>query len=218
MGLAPGRSARGRCWSSIAQNSEDPPMPASISLVRHAEKQLGSGAPYGVSADGNQDPDSLTPRGWQRAGALVGLFVPRRDTDTSGLPTPTRLFASEVGPHSHSRRPQETLRPISERLGIPLDEPFLQDELDPLVDAVRASDGHVLIAWEHKRIPLIVNQLVDDPASVPQIWPDDRFDVVWVVEPVPGSPVFALRQVPQLLLGGDREDMIGQDSSSTREM
>jgi len=31
-------------------------MPASISLIRHAEKQLGDGPPYGVSADGRPDP------------------------------------------------------------------------------------------------------------------------------------------------------------------
>jgi broad specificity phosphatase PhoE len=184
-------------------------MPASISIIRHAEKQLGDGPPRGVLVDGTSDPDSLTPRGWQRAGALVGLFV--RRIDQSGdelLPTPTRLFASEIGPHSHSRRPLETLQPLSDRLGLPLDEPFLQDELDQLVQAIRACDGHVLVAWEHKRIPLIANRLVGDGASVPQVWPDERFDVVWVFEPEPGSGRFRLRQVPQLLLAGDRAEPI----------
>jgi hypothetical protein len=52
-------------------------MPASIAFVRHAEKQPGDGPPHGVLVDGTPDPDSLIPRGWQRAGALVGLFVPR---------------------------------------------------------------------------------------------------------------------------------------------
>src|SRR5450755_221366 len=99
-------------------------MPISIAFVRHAEKQLGDGPPYGVLADGSPDPDSLTPRGWQRAGALVGLFVPRTvESGPALLATPTRLFASEIGPHSHSRRPLETLTPLSERLGVQLDEP-----------------------------------------------------------------------------------------------
>src|ERR1035437_5100095 len=120
-------------------------LPASISIIRHAEKQLGDGPPRGVLVDGTSDPDSLTPRGWQRAGALVGLFV--RRIDQSGdelLPTPTRLFASEIGPHSHSRRPLETLQPVGDRLGFPPDEPFLQDELDELVGAVRACEDYVL--------------------------------------------------------------------------
>ena len=185
-------------------------MPASISLIRHAEKQLGDGPPLGVAIDGRPDPESLTPRGWQRAGALVGLFIPRADQSRpEGIATPTRLFASEVGPHSHSRRPLETLEPLSERLGVPLDDPVLQDEVDQLVKLIRACEGHVLVAWEHKRIPLIANRLVGDATTVPQTWPDDRFDVVWIFEPDPTTGGWHLRQVPQLLLAGDRAEPIG---------
>ena len=184
-------------------------MPASISLIRHAEKQLGDGPPYGVSADGRLDPESLTPRGWQRAGALVGLFTPRADRhDAAILPTPAHLFASEVGPHSHSQRPLETLLPLSERLGLPLDEPFLRDDLDKLVEAIRACNGDVLVAWEHTRLPLIATRLVGDGSGVPQIWPDDRFDLVWVFEPGSTGGSRRLRQVPQLLLAGDRAEPI----------
>jgi len=184
-------------------------MPASIAFVRHAEKQLGDGPPYGVLVDGTRDPDSLIPRGWQRAGALVGLFVRRSvESGPALLPTPSRLFASEVGPHSHSRRPLEPLTPLSDRLGLPLDEPFVQGELDQRVTAIRGCDGHVLVAWEHKRIPLIANQLVGDSASVPQVWPDERFDVVWVFEPDPSTGRFRLHQVPQLLLAGDLAEPI----------
>ncbi|MGZ3587007.1 MAG: hypothetical protein ACXVAP_07140, partial [Candidatus Limnocylindrales bacterium] len=180
-----------------------------ISLIRHGEKQLGEGPPYGVSAEGTPDPESLTPRGWQRAGALVGLFVPRPDRPAGAvLPTPSRLFASELGPHSRSRRPLETLQPLSDRLGLPIDEPVPQDELDQLVQTLRASTGHVLVAWEHKRIPLIANQLVGDSSSVPQAWPDDRYDLVWVFEPNATATGFRLRQVPQLLLAGDRPEPI----------
>jgi hypothetical protein len=185
-------------------------VPTSISLLRHAEKQIGSQLPHGVSADGTPDPESLTPRGWQRAGAIVGLFVPRAgQADRSPLRTPAHLFACEIGPHSHSRRPIETLQPLSERLGQAIGEPYLQDELDGLVSAVLSCGGDVLVAWEHKRIPLIASRLVADPSSVPQIWPDDRFDLIWVLDPVgERQPAFRLRQVPQLLLAGDRADPI----------
>ena len=178
-------------------------MPDSICIIRHAEKQLGDGPPRGMSVDGSADPESLIVTGWQRAGALISLFVPRPGA-SAPLPTPSRLFASEIGPHSHSRRPIETLGPLSARLGLKLDEPFLQDELDQLVAALKASAGHVLVAWEHKRIPLIANQLVGTAAGVPQVWPDDRFDLVWVFEPNSNEPTYRLRQVPQLLLAGDR--------------
>ena len=96
-------------------------MASSISLIRHAEKQLGDGPPHGVLLDGSPDPESLTPRGWQRAGALVGLFIPRADGSGGAiLPTPTDLFASEVGPHSRSRRPLEPLQ-SRETISIPLE-------------------------------------------------------------------------------------------------
>ena len=184
-------------------------MPASISLIRHAEKQLGDGPPYGVSADGSPDPESLTPRGWQRARALVGLFTPQADQPGAAiLPTPTHLFASEVGPHSHSLRPLETLLPLSERLGLPLDQPLLRDDLDRLVEVILACDGDVLVAWEHKRLPLIANRLVGEESSVPQLWPDDRFDLVWVFEPGSTGGSWRLHQVPQLLLAGDRPEPI----------
>ena len=182
-------------------------MPDSICIIRHAEKQLGDGPPHGISIDGSADPESLIVAGWQRAGALISLFAARPGA-TAPLPTPSRLFASEIGPHSHSRRPIETLVPLSARLGVTLDEPFLQDEIDQLVTVLKASSGHVLVAWEHKRIPLIANQLVGSRAVVPQVWPDDRFDLVWVFEPNPDAPTFRLRQVPQLLLAGDRAEPI----------
>jgi hypothetical protein len=188
--------------------------------MRHAEKQIRDQLPQGVSVDGTPDPESLTPRGWQRAGAIVGLFVRRNGAAGSAdLPTPSHLFASEIGPHSQSRRPIETLQPLAERLGLSINEPFLQDELDGLVAAVLECDGDVLVAWEHKRIPLIANRLVSDQATVPQVWPDDRYDVTWVLEPsLELQPAFRLRQVPQLLLAGDRSEPIGSLPVSLRNL
>lgn len=184
-------------------------VPTSISLIRHAEKQLADQPPYSVSVAGMLDPESLTPRGWQRAGALVGLFVPRPDQPSAGgFPTPAHLFASELGPHSQSRRPRETLQPLSDRLGLPIDEHFIQDDLDGLVQAIRMCDGDVLVAWEHKRIPLIADRLIGSSTTVPQVWPDDRYDLVWVLAPAPTSGHLELRQVPQMLLAGDRLEVI----------
>jgi hypothetical protein len=184
-------------------------MARSISLIRHGEKQIGDALPQGVSVDGNADTFSMTPRGWQRAGALVGLFVDRPDGSAPALlPTPTHLFASEVGPSSHSRRPEETLMPIAARLGLTIAESYLPDQVVELANAIAACDGHVLVAWEHKRIPLIAARLVADPSTVPKVWPDDRYDIVWIIEPDPDRGDLRLRQVPQSLLAGDRPEPI----------
>jgi hypothetical protein len=182
-------------------------------LVRHAEKPLGEGPPRGVTIDGTPDPESLTPRGWQRAGALVGLFVAAGSGSRGlALPTPTHLFASEIGPDSSSARPQQTLVPLGERLGLTVDTRYRKQQLSELAQAVEATDGTVLIAWEHHLIPQLASLLVGDPASVPGVWPDDRYDVVWVLEDSGSSQGRRLRQVPEMVLAGDRPEPIAASS------
>jgi broad specificity phosphatase PhoE len=180
-------------------------MPSVVMLLRHAEKPIGEGPPHGVTIDGSQDAESLTPRGWQRSGALVSLFVPEAsDVGSSRLPTPTHLFASQVGDRSTSQRPRETLLPLAERLGLSVDSQFRKEEIDQLVQAVRVINGNVLIAWEHHLLPSIANMLLGDKSRAPQIWPDDRYDVVWVVEFAGPSSRGGFREVPQMLLAGDQ--------------
>jgi hypothetical protein len=175
-----------------------------VMLLRHAEKPLGSGPPLGVTINGTPDVESLTPRGWQRSGALVTMFVGDAENGRPPrLPTPTHLFASQIGLHSSSRRPTETLLPLAERLGLSIDSRFRKEELGPLVQAIRAIDGIVLVAWEHHLIPSIAIMLMGDTASVPQIWPDARYDVVWVIEYTAADGRAVFHEVPELLLAGD---------------
>ena len=42
-----------------------------IMLIRHGEKPPHAPPPHGVSAHGERDTESITVRGWQRAGALA---------------------------------------------------------------------------------------------------------------------------------------------------
>src|SRR4029079_8607169 len=91
-----------------------------VMLIRHAEKPLGEGPPFGVTDDGVVDPESLTARGWQRAGALVRWFGGQVGRCAAGLPLPTHLFASQIAPQSSSRRPQQTLQPLAQSLRLPI--------------------------------------------------------------------------------------------------
>jgi broad specificity phosphatase PhoE len=186
-------------------------MPSVMMLLRHAEKPLGNGPPHGVTIDGAPDLESLTPRGWQRAGALVGLFVPNPlHSRPPDLPTPTHLFACQIGGNSSSsQRPLETLLPLGERLGILVDSRFRKEEVGELVRAVRTIDGVVLLAWEHHLIPSIANMIAEETSRVPQIWPDDRYDLVWVFEYTGQGGGVEFREVPQMLLAGDQQTPIG---------
>jgi len=186
-------------------------MPATILLVRHAEKPLGDGPPHGVTIDGVLDPESLIPRGWQRAGALVSLFAPGADprAHPSVVPTPTHLFASKIGADSSSRRPRETLEPLAARLGLTIDTRFLKEQAVEAIDAIRQIDGVVLVSWEHRLIPAMAERIVGGPLDVPTVWPSDRYDLVWVFEPGRDGSRHLFRQVPQMLLAGDRPEPIG---------
>src|SRR5713101_2323157 len=102
--------------------------PQTILIIRHADKPEPDGD-GGVDAAGMPDKESLTPRGWQRAGIWTELFAPSLGQQRV-LPKPTALFASaptskaEIAAGnggSKSRRPLETLRPLSAKLGIDVD-------------------------------------------------------------------------------------------------
>ena len=174
-------------------------------LIRHAEKPLDAGPPFGVTDQGEADRESLTPRGWQRAGALVRFFSAGVNgaPNGSGLPVPAHLFASKVAPGSSSRRPLETLQPLAAVLGLSIDTSILKPDVAGLATAILARRGAVLVSWEHHLIPDLTARLTGDPSLAPAAWPDDRYDVVWVLQRARDEDPFRFSQVSQTLLAGD---------------
>jgi broad specificity phosphatase PhoE len=172
-------------------------------LIRHGEKQ-DQPPPCGVNAAGDQDKHSLTARGWQRAGALVTYF---RWPRVEGIVSPTAIFASAVGGQailidgedaSKSLRPQQTVTPLAAALALDVNTDWTVGQESNLAAVIRGLPGAVLVAWEHKHIPLIGTQFSPD---VPAMWPDGAFDVVWVLTYSNGS--YAFEQRYQSLLAGD---------------
>ena len=177
-----------------------------IMVIRHAEKPNGD--VDGVEIDGSADPDSLSVLGWQRAGALAVLFDPSRgNLQTSALAVPQFLFASRFGATRHSKRPFETIQPLAAKLALTIDTTFKRDQTRELVHAARACNGAVLVSWQHQEMSSIGNAIVGNDTTVPQSWPSDRFDVVWVFT-ARASGGYAFTQVPQRLLAGDRATSI----------
>jgi broad specificity phosphatase PhoE len=178
-----------------------------IMIVRHAEKPVNGVA--GVTVQGVDDAEELTVQGWQRAGALIGLFSPPRgQACRPGLATPQRLFASGIGPHSKSLRPQHTILPLSAKLGQKIDTSILKGGEAELVDRITNVGGIVLVAWEHEAIPTIAQAILRQAGSCPANWPDNRFDLVWVFDRAIGAGPWSFSQVPQLLLAGDEAGLI----------
>jgi hypothetical protein len=177
-----------------------------IMLIRHAEKPTGAG-PLGVSVTGHEDRTNLTVRGWQRAGALIALFGSARvRRPTAMLAAPTAIFASR--PTINSVRPLHTVEPLALALSIGIDVSYGNDEEEGLASSATATDGIVLISWKRDGIPKLGNILTGGGTSCPQLWPQDRFDIVWVFDRSGDARAWTFTQVPQLLLPGDHAEPI----------
>jgi len=189
--------------------SEAKPAAPKIMVIRHAEKPADSGSPFGVTADGSQDPESLIVQGWQRAGAIASLFAPSRGPlQSSELATPQFLYASGVAKHSDSRRPQETITPLAAKISLSPNLEYLKGDEKDMVRSAVSQTGIVLICWEHQAIPDIANRILGNNTTAPQKWPGDRFDLVWVFDLDTSTGQYRFTQVPQLLLAGDSNAII----------
>jgi hypothetical protein len=179
--------------------------PSRIMLIRHGERPVSAAAPFGITVDGTVDPMSLTVVGWQRAGALIELFAPAVGAVRSGLTRPTHLFASN--PANQSRRPLETVTPLSQRLKLAVKTPVTAVQTTQIAKILTGTSGSPLAAWPHQGIPVIAQHLGSVHPTPPTTWPNDRYDVVWVFTRQRDG-TWKFTQIPQLLLAGDQRGVI----------
>ena len=179
-------------------------MPTTIMLIRHAEKPTGP-PPNGVDENGADDKNSLIVRGWQRAGALAPFF---RTPWVQGISIPAVIYAAGTSEKpmmvdgedvARSLRAEQTVTPLARALSLDVQTQYFVGQEDLLVQAIARESGVVLVAWEHKHIPLIAQKL---SAAAPDSWPGkDVFDRVWVFEASNGGYTFL--SIAQNLLAGD---------------
>jgi hypothetical protein len=181
--------------------------PAQLYLIRHGEKPGDGATGFGVDADGRQSSHALTPRGWQRSGALAVLFAPAVGALRPGLQTPTNLYAPDYGSPKDTKehRTHQTIEGLSARLDVPIATPCAVDREAELVAAVLADATETaLICWDHERIPAIAAALPLASGTLIPDWPDDRFDMIWSLT-LQHQAGYAFSQLPQRLLAGDSD-------------
>ena len=191
-------------------------MAEKVMLIRHGEKPLipdglGQSAPFGSLENGEHSEYGLTVRGWQRAGALAVLFSAEgAKFRPQSLATPKTIFASAIGPHSWSRRMQLTIGPLQQKLGadVEVNTSFPKGEERQMVAAALQCSGTVLICWAHEALPLIAAEILGATEGIPAIWPERRYDLVWVFERRSSDPGWTFQQAPQMLLAGDSTQLI----------
>ena len=188
-----------------------------IMIIRHAEKPTTTPPPptNGVTITGSPDKDSLIVLGWQRAGALVTLFAPSRGPlQSSELATPQFIYATSTS-DVEGNRPEETITPLAAKLGLTPNKSFANSQEQAAAASAMGCNGIVLICWPHGKIPKLASYIPlssNNKNPVPQSWPSDRFDVVFVFDLDTSAGGYIFSQVPQLLLSVDSSDPIPTNS------
>lgn len=193
--------------STDTASPEDGPPDRVVMLIRHGEKPLHPGRPHGVATDGTRDSHSLTVPGWIRAGGLVGLFAPTHGQPPAPLRRPDAVYGTAVTRTAHSRRSLQTVTPLAARLGLDVVEKYGEGDEKALAHELRKGTGTALVAWHHQTLGEIIGHLGRVDPAPPQTWPEERYDVVYVL--AGGGHEWRFSQVPQLLLTGDLPDPIG---------
>lgn len=175
-----------------------------IMLLRHAEKPAKDNAPFGVNRKGQRSKEALTVRGWQRAGALANLFAPSHgELQHPLLKTPQFLYASKPLIRKGSRRALQTVTPLGEKLAIKINADYQRAEFERMMEDVFSRKGVVLICWQREYIPNIASIILGKKNASPAVWPEDRYDMIWVFDLDRKTSKYKFHQVPQELLSGD---------------
>jgi hypothetical protein len=181
-----------------------------VMIIRHGGKRDKSNSLLDIGGTGNTGDNSLTQAGWRRAHKLADLFAPRQGPIRPGLARPTVIYAAGPNDAGGGERTRETLGPLAERLGIPVNTKFGKGDEKALVKQVRASPGPTLICWQRGEIPSIVDAFGPVSPNPPRQWPDKRFDMVWtLLWTLTGTTEnWNLAQVPEMVLPGDQATLI----------
>jgi hypothetical protein len=160
-GAAIGEPQRGDDRTGSAQG----PANGVVLLIRHAERPVAG--------------PGLGSAGEQRAVAYVRYFG---DFRVDGTPARIRSLVATAD-SVNSSRPRLTLVPLGQALGLPIQQPFANEDTGKVAAWLASAPGDrtILVAWHHGKLPKLLASLGANPgALLPHgSWPDDVYD--WVI-------------------------------------
>lgn len=135
--------------------------------MRHAEKSSGN---------------ELNEQGWQRARALPRYF--EENSLLRSLGKPVAIYAASPKHEGSSIRPEQTVTPLAQALGISINLSFnfsqVRDLANQILGASAYDERMVVVCWVHKSINDLPAAFGVEMPSSPQ-WPDGRFDRLWII-------------------------------------
>jgi hypothetical protein len=170
-----------------------PPRPALVVLIRHGHKDdpggsgPGGGPNYNLSAMGQSQAQKLA------------VLVPDCLQQARRLHLISHGFQPRTGKNARS---YQTLVPLAIRSGVnirmlPEAEADSQGSGSRLLADPLYRDGVMVIAWEHRRLPLLARGL--GWPSMPAV-DDDDFDSLWLLRYPAGQPNPEVRRLSQRAL------------------
>jgi hypothetical protein len=181
--------------------------PEVIMFVRHGEKPGEGTKPHGVNHHGEHDGHSLSVLGWTRAGALAGLFAHAPSQAHPHIVRPGRVIATRPTEEAKSKREIHTAAPTAQSPEAGHRRRPYPRQRAELVGEVLGRPENALVVWHHGTMAKIVRHFpIVNPDDVPKHWPDERFDLIWVLVRQPGEELaYRFVIVPQMLLADDLE-------------
>jgi phosphohistidine phosphatase SixA len=139
--------------------------PSCILVMRHAEKT-------GDPADPHLSTEGLT-----RA-IKIASYIP----DTFG--PPDAIFATALS--KHSARPYETVQPLADRTGIPIDSTIADQDYEVLAQELTTDESlagrTIVVCWHHGNIPSLMRYLGARAGDYPDPWDPQIFDLILKIE------------------------------------
>ena len=136
-------------------------MTGQILLMRHAEKPDDASNVH------------LSPAGLQRAGRLAS-YIPQ----TFGKPD----FLFAAADSEQSRRPVETIEPLSQATGVPIDSTVANGHHDFLANELmtkpRYEGQRIVICWHHESMRHFSRELGGAKGDCPDPWAEDLFNLI----------------------------------------
>ena len=178
--------------------------PLVVMFIRHGEKPGENGPPHGINHHGEHDRHSLSVRGWTRAGALAAMFAHAPTAVHPKVVAPERIVATAPSHEAKSRREYDTAEPLASRLRIVVDDDHRRGHEHRLRDSVLGDPRATLVVWHHGTLPHLVGGFpIRNRDEVPLTWPDDRFDLIWILSREPDATDYRFSTTTQRLLDGD---------------
>jgi len=113
------------------------------------------------------------------------------------------VLATKPSHEYRSKRERDTAEPTAARLGIEIEDGFTHKDAADAARSILADTRDTMVVWHHGSLPELLSHFpVSNATDIPAQWPEDRFDLVWILT-ADDNGKFTFSSEPQDLLSDD---------------